>query len=616
MPQGEGKLYTRFYRDPAVMNEVANIALFNAAKACVLDGSDKVRVWCCGCSSGEEVYSLKFLWKDVLEEHFSPHVSLEIVGTDISENQLAGCRSARYLSTGMGTLPRSWRGKYLVRDGDTKETLVGTSLADTSIQANQCHSPAEDAGGGGTNGVSPGSDANTSGTTAPRTEIARPEIGLPVICSRRAPDKVKRTFQQHSSDGTGTICEIYAGRCRVAFESGHLQWCLCGKEGHFHLAVSSLTVRRDLQTNISFAYQDVREGVPDGPFHVVLCRYSAFLYLSGEENHAALCAIVAALAPSGFLVIGECEMLPDHPLAASLSRDPKCPYIFRKDARAGDGEGWGSRQGDGRHRAERCEEREERTSRPALAHPCAGAYQRREEHADKRSRKDAQAPDVMCYDSLNELLHEQFGNQTVESLLGRSPWHHTQRRFLSDTSAKIFEKSDRPKGPVLQRLENVEQARRNAASAMDSLIESLAPSPLRVPVRKAAYSPSLMSVMQAKLDDLERRRVAAHKTMPAVRLEAFVARMARDSAQREERRSEWRRQVSSCEHGDKLRRPASSTGTRTRRIGQRPATAAASSARLASLAQPASRRLRVAPDQHSEIAKRPCPAKSAVRHSM
>jgi chemotaxis methyl-accepting protein methylase len=37
-------------------------------------------------------------------------------------------------------------------------------------------------------------------------------------------------------------------------------------------------------------------------FDVVLCRYSAFLYLTAEEAQHALARIVDAMAPGGYLV--------------------------------------------------------------------------------------------------------------------------------------------------------------------------------------------------------------------------------------------------------------------------------------------------------------------------
>ena len=293
LPKGEGKLYSRFYRDPPVMDVLGATVLFNVARSHVRNGtSDTVRVWCCGCSSGEEVYSVRFLWRELLEPHFSGHVGLQIIGTDTSEQQIATCLSATYSSAGMGTLPKGWKERCFVAAGkqgsDDLEYLVGSA-----------DSPPV------------GDDATMD--TGPK--LVEPEVGMPVTCSSRAPEKMQAAFKQHSADGSGAICEVKDGQCKVAFvESGQVMWCSTGKRGH-HLAPSFLTVSPDLREGISFHLQDVRDGVPSrtragiaqeggGPFDVVLCRYSALLYLSTEEAQAALKAIVDGLAPGGYLVIG------------------------------------------------------------------------------------------------------------------------------------------------------------------------------------------------------------------------------------------------------------------------------------------------------------------------
>jgi hypothetical protein len=92
LPKGQGKLYSRFYRDPAVMNTVGSVVLFNVARNHLLNtSSDKVvRVWSCGCSSGEEVYSVRFLWEELLSEHVGSHASIQILGTNSQQFSIVG----------------------------------------------------------------------------------------------------------------------------------------------------------------------------------------------------------------------------------------------------------------------------------------------------------------------------------------------------------------------------------------------------------------------------------------------------------------------------------------------------------------------------------------------
>jgi chemotaxis protein methyltransferase CheR len=69
-------------------------------------------------------------------------------------------------------------------------------------------------------------------------------------------------------------------------------------------------IRAEYRRPIRFAVQDLREGAPDGPFHLVLCRNLAFTYFSGALQEAAARRIGAVLAPGGMLMIGSHESLP------------------------------------------------------------------------------------------------------------------------------------------------------------------------------------------------------------------------------------------------------------------------------------------------------------------
>lgn len=65
---------------------------------------------------------------------------------------------------------------------------------------------------------------------------------------------------------------------------------------------------RDL---VAFAIQDVREGAPEGPFDLILCRYLIFTYFDEALQRALLRTLLARLVPRGVLVIGNGESLPE-----------------------------------------------------------------------------------------------------------------------------------------------------------------------------------------------------------------------------------------------------------------------------------------------------------------
>ena len=482
VPSGEGALYSRFYRDPAVMDAVGIRVLFDVAKASLQRGiPSTVRVWCCGCSSGEEVFSLKMLWKDLLEPYFAPYVALEIVGTDISEQQLKICSRARYNPKGMKTLPCGWKERYF--ESTMTEELVGT---DTQSAAD-----------------------HGAGSQAAAQRLVPPAIGMLVTFSSRAPTKLRAVFQKHSSDATGTIADVREGECKVYLESGHVQWCACGKAGVFHLAAPQVSVRRDLLDGITFEHQDVRRQMPAGMFDLVLCRYSAFLYLSPVDAQAALKSIVEALLPGGYLVTGECELLPcaENVPANCLETIPDFSCIHRKVQRAN-----ASPQGVAPNHG--------------LRREGCGTVRGNQVTADGGKA----LPAIVRFETLDDFYVQALGRKGVRSVLGRVPWDSLQKSFLSDASAKIFGASDRPKGSVLTRLAKAEQQRSKSAAALNRLTRCLGQPG---PVRRSAYRPALIGHLQDQVEAAEQLRQVSHKAVSAQQLQSFIARMTRDSVRRQ-----------------------------------------------------------------------------------
>jgi hypothetical protein len=68
---------------------------------------------------------------------------------------------------------------------------------------------------------------------------------------------------------------------------------------------------RDDATRCSFMTQDCTTALPNERFHLIVCRYAVFLYLSWEQGDAILRAMVRdCMEPGCFLVIGPSEKLP------------------------------------------------------------------------------------------------------------------------------------------------------------------------------------------------------------------------------------------------------------------------------------------------------------------
>ena len=106
---------TGFFRDDAAWDYIARetVPAILAHKG----PNDPVRIWCAGCASGEEAYSLAIILCEALgPEAFQERV--KIYATDVDEEALAQARSASYVTKDMRGLADEFREKYFVASGD------------------------------------------------------------------------------------------------------------------------------------------------------------------------------------------------------------------------------------------------------------------------------------------------------------------------------------------------------------------------------------------------------------------------------------------------------------------------------------------------------------------
>ncbi|MCY1018808.1 CheR family methyltransferase [Pyxidicoccus sp. MSG2] len=79
---------------------------------------------------------------------------------------------------------------------------------------------------------------------------------------------------------------------------------------------------------VTFLRQDLRAEMPDGPFHLVLCRNVAFTYFAPPLQREVLARLVSRLVPGGLLVIGGHESLPEHGAELECAAGPL--PVFRR----------------------------------------------------------------------------------------------------------------------------------------------------------------------------------------------------------------------------------------------------------------------------------------------
>ena len=92
---------TSFFRDEASWTYLAEKVVPELVR--LKQGSAKIRVWCAGCASGEEPYTLAMIFAQVMGmEAFAKRVTIH--ATDVDDDALKGARRARYTESQLSHL--------------------------------------------------------------------------------------------------------------------------------------------------------------------------------------------------------------------------------------------------------------------------------------------------------------------------------------------------------------------------------------------------------------------------------------------------------------------------------------------------------------------------------
>jgi chemotaxis protein methyltransferase CheR len=76
----------------------------------------ELRIWCIGCASGEEPYSLALLWQEKFEEIW-PQVRLSILATDLDENLLERAKEGAYKNSSLKEVPEGTVRNFFKKEG-------------------------------------------------------------------------------------------------------------------------------------------------------------------------------------------------------------------------------------------------------------------------------------------------------------------------------------------------------------------------------------------------------------------------------------------------------------------------------------------------------------------
>jgi two-component system CheB/CheR fusion protein len=103
---------TGFFRDPAAWELIGDAIVPRLLDA--IGDSQPIRVWCAGCASGEETYTLAMVLAEALgEQQYLDRV--KIYGTDVDEEALSEGRHATYTAKAVEAVPDALRERYFER---------------------------------------------------------------------------------------------------------------------------------------------------------------------------------------------------------------------------------------------------------------------------------------------------------------------------------------------------------------------------------------------------------------------------------------------------------------------------------------------------------------------
>jgi chemotaxis protein methyltransferase CheR len=111
--------HTFFWRENSHFNHFAETALPEMVARHRQD-SGRLRIWCAGCSSGEEPYTLAMLMREVLGNEYDRFAPV-LLATDISQVALRTAMAAVYPEERLEQMPRGLLRKYL-RKGPRPQT--------------------------------------------------------------------------------------------------------------------------------------------------------------------------------------------------------------------------------------------------------------------------------------------------------------------------------------------------------------------------------------------------------------------------------------------------------------------------------------------------------------
>jgi len=109
--------FTFFYREKDHFEFLSTVVLPEMVKRITGGNHRDLRVWCAGCSTGQEPYTLQMLIREYLGESYAMWEA-GLLATDISAEALETAVRGVYPDEGLEKLPRPLKRKYFRKKGD------------------------------------------------------------------------------------------------------------------------------------------------------------------------------------------------------------------------------------------------------------------------------------------------------------------------------------------------------------------------------------------------------------------------------------------------------------------------------------------------------------------
>jgi chemotaxis protein methyltransferase CheR len=120
-----------------------------------------------------------------------------------------------------------------------------------------------------------------------------PELALRVVATDVNDEVLERA--RRGSYEPNSLRELPPEWREKSFERRGAEWC----------------VRPEMREGIEFRHEDIRERMPEGPLHLVFCRYLVFTYFEPALQRTIAQRLARNTAPFGALVVGSHETVPE-----------------------------------------------------------------------------------------------------------------------------------------------------------------------------------------------------------------------------------------------------------------------------------------------------------------